>query len=58
MERRDMTEEVEKILKERQKRKAFKDRCNELRSERILNGIKFYDIHGSGRIRKGNKHYD
>ena len=53
-----MTEEVEKILKERQKIKAFKDRCNELRSERILNGIKFYDIHGSGRIRKGNKHYD
>ena len=51
-------EQVEQRLREEARRKAFKDRCFELRSERIREGIKFYDAQGSGRIRKGNKHYD
>ncbi len=51
-------EEVEKRVKEGAIRKAFQDRCNELRWERMRIGIKFYDANGSGRIRRGNKHYD
>ena len=50
-------EEVEKRIVEREKSKAFKERCSDLRHERILVGIKFYDVKGSGRIIKGKKVY-
>ena len=43
---------------ERERRKAFKERCYELRAERIRYGGKFWDAKGCGRIIKGKKHYD
>ena len=51
-------EEVEKKIMEREKRKAFKTRCSDLRYERVRYGIKFWDVKGSGRIFKGKKIYD
>ena len=51
-------EEVEKKIMEREKRKAFKTLCSDLRYERVRYGIKFWDRNGSGRIFKGKKIYD
>ena len=48
-------EEVEKKIMEREKRKVFKELCSDLRHDRIKNGVKFWDAHGSGRIKKGKK---
>ena len=50
-------EEVEKKIMEREKRKAFKLSCSDLRHERITLGIKFWDAKGTGRIFKGKKVY-
>jgi len=50
-------EEVERKIMEREKRKAFKELCSNLRYERIMMGIRFYDVKGSGRIVKGKKVY-
>ena len=50
-------EEVEKKIMEREKRKVFKELCSNLRHERRTVGIKFWDAHGSGRIKKGKKVY-
>ena len=53
-----LEEEVEKKIIEREKRKAFKTLCSDLRYERVRLGIKFWDVKGSGRIFKGKKIYD
>ena len=58
VERSTIEDQVEEKIMERERRKAFKERCYELRSERIRYGIKFWDSKGSGRIVKGKKHYD
>jgi hypothetical protein len=50
-------EEVERKIMEREKRKAFKELCSDLRHERRMKGVKFYDVKGTGRIVKGNKVY-
>ena len=50
-------EEVERKIMEREKRKAFKELCSDLRYERRMKGVKFYDVKGTGRIVKGNKVY-
>ena len=50
-------EAVEKKIMEREKRKAFKMFCSDLRHERRTIGIKFWDAHGTGRIMKGKKVY-
>ena len=50
-------EAVEEKIMEREKRKAFKMFCWNLRHERRTLGIKFWDAHGSGRIVKGKKVY-
>ena len=50
-------EEVEKKIMEREKRKAFKMFCSDLRHERRTLGIKFWDANGSGRLVKGKKVY-
>ena len=58
VERSTIEDQVEEKIMERERRKAFKERCYELRSERIRYGIKFWDVKGCGRIIKGKKHYD
>ena len=50
-------EEVERKIMEREKRKAFKELCSDLRHDRRKNGVKFWDAYGSGRIIRGNKVY-
>ena len=50
-------EAVEERIMERERRKAFKMFCSDLRHERRTLGIKFWDAKGSGRIVKGNKVY-
>ena len=50
-------EELEKKWKDREKRKFWKDQCSELRHDRIVKGVKFYDAKGSGRIVRGKKIY-
>ena len=40
------------------KRKKDKDRSDELSSERLTKGIRFFDSKGSGYIKKGKKSYD
>ena len=51
-------EAIEKKIMEREKRKAFKMFCSDLRHERRTLGIKFLDAKGSGRLVKGKKVYD
>ena len=58
VERSTIEDQVEEKIMERERRKAFKELCYELRSERIRYGIKFWDVKGSGRIFKGKKIYD
>ena len=58
VERSTIEDQVEQKIMEREKRKAFKERCYDLRSDRIKYGVKFWDAKGSGRIVKGKKHYD
>ena len=58
VERSTIEDQVEEKIMERERIKAFKERCYELRSERIRYGIKFWDVKGCGRIIKGKKHYD
>ena len=56
--KKELVEEaVEKKIMEREKRKAFKMFCSDLRHERRTLGIKFWDAHGTGRIMKGKKVY-
>lgn len=43
---------------EAKKRKADKDKKDELTSERLSKGIRFYDKKGSGYIKGGKKTYD
>tara|TARA_B100001250_G_scaffold31591_1_gene25860 strand:- start:27 stop:206 length:180 start_codon:yes stop_codon:yes gene_type:complete len=50
-------EEAERKIMEREKMKAFKMSCSDLRHERRTIGIKFWDPHGTGRIVKGKKVY-
>ena len=50
--------EKEKKEKEGEKREATKKRKDELTTERITKGIRFYDKKGSGYIRDGKKVYD
>ena len=50
-------EAIEKKIMEREKRKAFKEVCSNLRHDRIKNGVKFWDAKGTGRIIDGKKVY-
>ena len=50
--------EKEKKEKEGEKRESAKKRKDELATERITKGIRFYDKKGSGYIRDGKKVYD
>jgi len=50
-------DEIEKILKDREKKKFWKDQCSDLRHDRRTKGVKFYDAKGTGRIVKGKKIY-
>ena len=43
-ERSTIEDQVEEKIMERERRKAFKERCYELRSERIRYGVKFWDV--------------
>ena len=53
----NLEDELEKRFKEREKVKAFNERSSFLRSDRLKNGIKFWDERGSGRIVNGRKIY-
>ena len=53
----NLEDEFEKKFKEREKLRAFKERSSFLRSDRLRNGIKFWDERGSGRIVNGRKIY-
>ena len=55
--RENLEDEMEKRFNEREKIRAFKERSSCLRSDRIKNGIKFWDEMGSGRIVNGKKIY-
>jgi len=50
-------EKIEDRLKEKQKRKAFKEECAALRYDTRINGVRFGDVKGNGRIVKGKKIY-
>jgi len=50
-------EKIEDRLKEKQKRKAFKEECAALRYDTRINGVRFWDVKGTGRIVKGKKIY-
>lgn len=50
-------EKIEDRLKEKQKRKAFKEECAALRYDTRINGVRFWDAKGTGRIVKGKKIY-
>jgi hypothetical protein len=43
---------------EAKKRKSDKDKKDELASERMTKGIRFFDKQGSGYIKQGKKSYD
>ena len=55
--RENLEDEMEKRFKEREKVKAFNEHSSFLRSDRVKNGIKFWDEKGSGRIVNGKKIY-
>ena len=50
-------EKIEDRLKEKQKRKAFKEECAALRYDTRINGVRFWDVKGTGRIVNGKKIY-
>ncbi len=50
-------EKIEDRLKEKQKRKSFKEECATLRYDTRINGVMFWDAKGNGRIVKGKKIY-
>ncbi len=53
----NLEDEFENKFKEREKLRAFKEHSSFLRSDRLKNGIKFWDERGSGRIVNGRKIY-
>ena len=55
--RENLEDEMEKMIEEREKVRAFKERSSFLRHDRLKNGIKFWDEKGSGRIVDGRKIY-
>ena len=57
VERSTIEDKIRKQFQEAAKRKAFLDHAMELRYDTMKNGVKFWDANGSGRIRKGKKHY-
>ena len=54
---REREEEIEKMIKKREQMKAFKEHCKDLRYDTRINGVRFWDVKGTGRIVKGKKIY-
>ena len=54
---REREEDIEERIKKREKMKAFKEHCKDLRYDTRINGVRFWDVKGTGRIVKGKKIY-